>query len=60
LEPDIQGRREYSRGIHKNKRSVGCLEKQRKDHSKAMMDTLYSEMGSGRYNDYWVLNMGKP
>jgi uncharacterized protein YkwD len=29
-------------------------------HCKAMMDSLYTEMGAGKYKKYWVLDMGKP
>lgn len=28
-------------------------------HCKAMMDTLYRQMGAGRANDYWVLELGR-
>jgi uncharacterized protein YkwD len=30
------------------------------DHCKTMMDTLYSEMGAARQNDYWVQEFGRP
>ena len=32
--------------------------KNSEDHCKAMMDTLYGEMGAARLNDYWVQEFG--
>jgi uncharacterized protein YkwD len=29
------------------------------EHCKAMMDTLYTEMGAGKSGSYWVVNLGK-
>jgi uncharacterized protein YkwD len=34
--------------------------KNSESHCKLMMDSLYSEMGAGRYKDYWVLDFGNP
>lgn len=34
--------------------------KSSESHCKAMMDSLYSEMGAARYKDYWVMDMGQP
>ena len=33
--------------------------KNSESHCKAMMDTLYTEMGAASYNKYWVQNFGR-
>jgi uncharacterized protein YkwD len=34
--------------------------KESESHCKNLMDTIYLEVGAGKFSDYWVLDLGRP